>query len=122
MSSSTVRAYIPTTVSAAAARWDDGTACAAGSSVYRVTADDRAGQTGKPDEEALEYAAFRRAADAAAGNRRGETAVVISADVPAGEITGGVLAADLPAAAVVSFHLGADLLWYDATEAGDILR
>lgn len=123
MASSTIRAYIPTTVRAAADLWAGGTASQAGCPAFTVTAADRAAQTGKPDEEALEYAAFARAAEAAAeGTNADEHMLVLSADVDGHDVAGGVLATDVPTRAVVSFHVGDDLLWYDVTEAADILR
>lgn len=122
MVSSTIRAYIPTTVGAAAALWKGGTLAAAGSHAFTVTDADRAAQTGKPDEEALEYFAFGRAAEAAASAAGvNDNLLVLSADVDSGDLRDGVLRTDVAARAVVSFHVGADLLWYDVSEAGDIL-
>lgn len=118
MASATLRGYIPTSTGAAAARWTDGVACAAGAAVFTVTDADRAAQV-RPDEEALEYAAFSRAADVAAEAE--DAALVLSADLAPHEIAGGALVSDLPVGAVVSFHVGPELLWYDVTEAADIL-
>lgn len=125
VSSQRIRAYFPAMRARTTALWADGIAVDAPRDAYTVSDAERAAgradnRAGKTDEEALEYQAFLRAATAAAGN---DASMVISADVAPGDIdTDGRLVRDVVPSAVVSFHVGADLLWYDVSEAADILQ
>lgn len=128
LSSQRIRAYFPATLARTAALWTDGIAVDEPRTAFTVSDAERASsqdnsRSEKPDEEALEYAAFRRAAAAAREAAEEETTMVVSADVADDDIgADGNLVHDVAVSEVVSFHVGDDLLWYDASEAADLLR